>query len=402
MNYTNISVILKAVYDFKGYRIANLFLTEKELRIYLKKTRKTGICPKCGKHCRNVEACYERTIRDLDFVNRNTELTFQENKIVCTCGYRGLEKLDFVEKYRFYTNRFEEYVAAICEKTTVKDASEICKIDWKTAKNIDKKALAKLKINLADLSPIAIGVDEVAYEKGHNYLTIVRELEGNKVIWIGIGRKKEVLDTFFSELGVAKAANIKVVVMDMWDPYIASVKEHCQKADIVFDKFHVSKKVNEALDSIRKTEFRKADPIERKDMKHKRFLILSRNKNLEEDQRETVQNLKNINAKLYEAYLLKEQVLDIFDEVDPLDAMRRLIHWIANVREAKMTVFDAVIKTIMNYLYGIMNYFKHRVTNAGAEAVNNKINVIKRMAYGFRDIEYFKLKILQKCGWRSS
>lgn len=95
-------------------------------------------------------------------------------------------------------------------------------------------------------------------------------------------------------------------------------------------------------------------------------------------------------------------MLDIFDELDPLIAMRRLIHWIANVREVKMIAFEDVINTILNYLYGIMNYFKHRVTNAGAEAVNNKINVIKRMAYGFKDIEYFKLKILQKCGWRSS
>jgi transposase len=306
MKYTHISVILKSVYDFNGFRIANLFLTEKELRIYLEKTHKTGVCPSCKKHCRYVEATYERTIRDLDFVTRKTEVTFQEYKITCICGYRGLELLDLVDKYSFYTKRFEEYTAAICEKTTVKDAAEICRIDWKTAKNIDKKALSKLKIDLAGLSPTAIGVDEVAYEKGHKYLTIVRELEGNRVIWIGIGRKKETLDTFFLELGSAKATEIKVAVMDMWDPYIASVKEHCPEVDIVFDKFHVSKKVNEALDFIRKSEFRKADPIERKDMKHKRFLILSRNKNLEEDQKESVENLKKINAKLYEGYLLKE------------------------------------------------------------------------------------------------
>lgn len=193
--------------------------------------------------------------------------------------------MDFVDKYSFYTKRFEEYAAALCEKTTLKDAAEICRIDWKTAKSIDKKALVKLRIGLESLSPWGIGIDEVAYEKGHKYLTIVRELETNRVIWIGIGRKKEVLDAFFIELGPEKAAKIRVAVMDMWDAFIASVKEHCPNADIVFDKFHVSKKVNEALDSIRKEEFRKADPVERKDMKHKRFLILSRNKNLEEYQK---------------------------------------------------------------------------------------------------------------------
>lgn len=401
MRYTHITEVIQLAYTFKSFRISQLFLTEKDMRIFLQKTHKTGVCPSCKKHCRKIETTYERAIRDLDFAGRKIEVTFQEYKITCSCGYRGLEFLDFVDRYSFYTKRFEEYVALLCEKMTVKNAAEVCRIGWKVAKNIDKKSLSKLKINLSNLSLTGIGIDEVAYEKGHKYLTIIRELEANKVIWIGIGRKKENIDVFFAELGSAKSAKITVAVMDMWDAYIASVKEHCPHADIVFDKFHVSKKVNEALDSIRKSEFRKADPIERKDMKHKRFLILSRNKNLEEDQKESVENLKKINTKLYEGYLLKEQVLDIFDEIDPRVAMRRLIHWIANVRQAKMTAFEAVINTILNYLYGIMNYFKHKITNAGAEAVNNKINVIKRMAYGFRDLEYFKLKILQKCGWRS-
>lgn len=402
MQHTTTSDILSTAYHFKGYRISGKLLTQKELRISLKKSAKTGVCPKCKIQCRRIETSFERTMKDLDFAGRKTIIIFVQYKIKCRCSYRGVELLDFIDRYSFYSKRYEEYVALLCQKMTIKNVAEVCGIDWKTAKNIDKKALSKLKINLQEISPKKIGVDEVAYQKGHNYLTIIRELDESIVIWIGIGRKKETLDTFFLELGSAKATNITVAVMDMWDPYIASVKEHCKNADIVFDKFHVSKKVNEALDSIRKSEFRRADPIERRDMKHKRFLILSRNKNLEEDQKETVENLKKINAKLYEGYLLKEQVLDIFDELDPLVAMRRLIHWIANVRQAKMTAFEAVIKTILNYLYGIMNYFKHRVTNAGAEAVNNKINVIKRMAYGFRDIEYFKLKILQSCGWRSS
>jgi transposase len=402
MKHTSTSEILKVVYHFKGFQISGKFLTEKELKISLKKIVKTGLCPKCKTHCRNIEASFERTIRDIDFVDRKTDITFREYKIKCRCGYRGIEHLDFIDKCCFYTKRFEKYVALLCEKMTVKNAAGICRINWKTAKNIDKKTLSKLKVDLKDLFLTRIGIDEVAYEKGHKYLTIVRELEENKVIWIGIGRKKETLDAFFIELGKEKAACINVAVMDMWDAYIASVKEHCPNAAIVFDKFHVSKKVNEALDAIRKSEFRKADPVERINMKRKRFLILRRRKNLEDDQKETVENLKQINAKLYEAYLIKEQILDIFDESDPLVAMRRIIIWIANVREAGLTAFEAVINTILNYLYGIMNYFRYKVTNAGAEAVNNKINVIKRMAYGFHDIEYFKLKILQSCGWRSS
>jgi len=330
-----------------------------------------------------------------------TWITFHQFKIVCYCGYRGIEQLDFVDKYSFLTKAFEQYVALLCEKMSLKDVASLVRIDWKTAKHIDKKNLRKLIVPLSQLSPEAIGVDEIAYEKGHNYLTVVRDIITGAVIWIGIGRRKETLDGFFNGLGREKSRAISIVVMDMWDPYIASVRENCPNAAIVFDKFHISKKINEALDSIRKSEFRKADEKERKDMKRKRFLILSRQKRLNDEQKETIEDLKQINARLYEAYLLKEQILDIFDETNDHAALVRLGKWIANVRRLGIAPFLTVIKTMENYWYGIANYFRLRLTNAASEGFNNKINIIKRRAYGFRDLEYFMLKILQSCGWRA-
>ncbi len=395
------SDIIRKVYSYKGYRISQTFLTKQELLILLRKRRKTGICPKCKVHCRRVESESERTIRDLDIADRRVMVTFTESKIVCKCGYRGIECLDFVDKYSFYTKRFEEYAALLCGKMTNKSVAEVCRINWKTVKSIDKKHLSQMKVGLGELSPKGIGVDEVAYEKGQKYLTIVRELEHNRVIWIGIGRKKEVLDQFFTELGLAKSANITEAVMDMWDPYIASIKEHCPNAAIVFDKFHISKKVNEALDNVRKKEFRRAGDEERKTMKKKRFVILKRQKTLTSREAEAMDALKQKNDTLYTAYLLKEQVLDIFDEQDRNTAIKRFGVWFANVTQSGLAQFDKVVNTIKTYFYGIENYFDHRITNGGAEGINNKINVIKRMAYGYRDIEYFKLKILQSCGWRS-
>ena len=401
MDFTNISKFVKTNFEFKSFVFEGLHDMPEGIDVYLKRTRKTAACPLCTRTRCKIEFLYTRKIRDIDFRKKCT-LIFPQAKINCMCGYRGIERLEFVDKHSLHTKRFEEAVAKLCEKTTIKDAAEICKIDWKTAKNIDKKALSKLKVSLAEVCPEGIGIDEVAYQKGHNYLTITRELEANRVIWIGIGRKKEILDQFFIELGIEKAAKIRVASMDMWDPFIASVKEYCPCADIVFDKFHVSKKVNEALDAIRKSEFSNADPIVKKDMKHKRFLMLGRRKNLSKQEEESLENLMKNNTKLYKAYLLKEQILDVFNELNPLVAMRRLIIWFANVREAKIMEYIPVLNTIINYLPGIINYFKYHITNAASEAINNKINVIKRMAYGFHDIEYFKLKILQRCGRRSS
>ena len=179
----------------------------------------------------------------------------------------------------------------------------------------------------------------------------------------------------------------------MWDPYISSIKEHTS-ADIVFDKFHVAQKINEALDAIRKQEFKNADPEERKRMKKKRFLILTRKKNLPAEKHPELDQLMQQNQTLYQAYLLKEQGLAVFDEKDSEPALDT---WIDNIQKSGLAPFQEVIKTIQHYRYGIDNYFIHRETNGQSEGFNNKINVLKRRAYGYRDLEYFKLKIIQTC-----
>ena len=300
--------IIREVYLFKGFKISQIFLTEKELRISLKKTRKTGKCPDCGKNCRKVECSYERTIRDLDFVGRQTRITFFEYKIVCLCGYRGFEHLDVIDKYSFYTQRFEEWVALLCEKMSLKDVTQICKINWKTAKNIDKKYLKKQIQPLSLQNPKRIGVDEIAYEKGHKYITIVRDLDLNRVIWVGLNRKKETLDTFFSELGKEKSIEIKVAVMDMWDPFIASVKENCPNADIVFDKFHVVKKFGEVITALRAAEYRKTDTPEGKDiLKGTKWLLLRNRSNLETDAKKELKQFHRSRSMTKDQRNLKQE-----------------------------------------------------------------------------------------------
>jgi len=394
---------LKKVFPFKGFKLCGIEQDQEQDAIVFrfKRVHKTSNCPKCNKRTNRIETTYERKIRDMDFLTKKCYLVFEERVINCRCGFRGVEKLEFTDKHSHYTTRYEKYVSKLCEKMSLKDVAELTSLDWKTVKNIDKKYLSKLKVGLDSIQPERIGVDEVSYQKGHNYLTIVRDIDLGKVIWTGLSRTQETLDSFFQELGSIKAYALKVAVMDMWDPYIASVKAHTN-ADIVFDKFHFSKKVNEAVDSVRKQEFAKADSQERKEMKHKRFLILARNKNLPEEKRHELEQLMQQNETLYQAYLLKEQVLDIFDETNSETALMRLIDWINNVTTSGLTAFDAVIKTLKNYLYGILNYFKHRLTNAASEAFNNKIQLIKRRAFGFHDIDYFQLKILQALGYQPS
>ena len=387
--------VLKGLWNFKGFSFEYIFKEKDRMIIKQKKKGKTGICPVCKKKRRKVIEVRERLIRDENVSRKKCFILLKTYRIICKGCYRGMEKLDFILPGERFTERFAKHIYELCEKMTLKDAAKECMINWRTAKRIDKKKLKEKFKDLKGISPTRIGVDEIAHEKGHKYLTIVRDVDAG-VIWVGIGRKKETLDKFFNELGKRKCKKISVAVIDMWDPYIKSIKDNTN-ADIVFDKFHVAKKVNEAIDNIRKREFLKADKEERINMKHKRFLILYRNKNLNKEQRNSLNELMKQNKKLYEAYLLKEQALSIFDRKQKNMALERLSSWEKNVRKAKIKEFSKLLKTLKHYQYGIENYFRHHVTNGASEGYNNKINIIKRRAYGFKDLEYFKLKILQSC-----
>lgn len=397
MEVQRVKFRLKELFVFSGFKFFESFAEKDSVLVELKRTKKTGKCPKCGVRCNRITERYTKRVRDLDIANIRCYVEFPYFKINCRCGFRGYETLDFVDRYSRFTKRFEEKVAILCKVMTLSDVANEMMLGWETVKNIDKKEAKKYMTELSEVSPKRIGVDEIAYEKGQKYLTVVRDVDIGKVIWVAKGRKVETLDKFFTELGEDKSKSMNVAVIDMWDPYIKSITKNAPQAEIVFDKFHVAKKVNDAVDKIRKKEFANADPEQKKIMKKKRFLVLRRNKNLDSEQKENLDQLMENNNVLYKAYLLKEQILDILDS----DDTDRLSKWFSNVAESGFDEFAKVVKTMKRYLYGIMNYFKHKITNAASEAFNTKINVIKRRAYGFRDLEYFMLKIIQLCGTKS-
>ncbi len=181
----------KKIFCFVGYILCGISVEPDKAVITLKRTKKTCNCPICKRECKVIEV-YTRTIRDLDICGKRCYLILETCHIKCFCGYYGIEKLDFLDKYERCTKRFVEYVAMLCEKMSLKDVTEVARIDWKTAKRIDKQALQKFVKDLKKVKPTKIGVDEIAYEKGHKYLTIVRDLDEGRVIWVGDGRKQKI------------------------------------------------------------------------------------------------------------------------------------------------------------------------------------------------------------------
>ena len=393
--------VLKNLFPFKGYKFCVLEST-KRILLGLSSRRICGVCPICGKRCNNVETEYKRTVRDLDLAEHQCFLEFSQKKIRCKCGYRGLEKLEFVNKSLRVTTRLADKIAIDCEEATLKEVSRRYDLDWKTVKKIDKEHIKALLPKIETLNIRRLAIDEIAIMKGHKYFTLIRDYDTGVTIKIILGRGYDEVSKALASLGKEKLAKIVFVSLDMWDPYIKAIKELCPNAELVFDKFHVVKKVNEALDNVRKKEFAKASNEERIEMKHKRWIILKREKNLEKEEKETLKQLMNNNERLYKAYLLKEQILSIFSEENQtFDKVKeRILQWFENILSNEMDEFEGVMKTMQNYLYGILNYFRYGMTNAIAEGFNTKINVIKRRAFGFRDIEYFALKIFQSTARR--
>lgn len=393
---TTLFLFVKNLFPFRRYKVF-VKNCENDIIISLINRNKCGICPTCGKHCRNVETNYSRTVRDLDISGKKCFIEFSQKKIRCSCSYRGLEKLDFVSKSKRITKRMEQYVSSLCDKMSLKDVSKIVRLNWKTVKDIDYESIKLLLPDIAKLKFYRIAIDEIAIMKGHKYLTIIRDYDTGIVIKIVFKRSYEIVSKALLSIGLKRLKQIKYVSIDMWDPYIKAVKEHCINAEIVFDKFHIVKKVNEALDKVRKKEFAKANSEERINMKHKRFIILKRESNLKKEQKEELNQLMKSNDKLYKAYILKEQILSIFaDTKSTFEQIKdRIQQWFKNILNNNIEEYNSVVKTMKHYFYGILNYFRYGMTNAIAEGFNTKINIIKRRAFGIRDIKYFMLKIYQ-------
>lgn len=249
-----------------------------------------------------------------------------------------------------------------------------------------------------DLDGIAeLGIDEVSEKKGHRYLTLVTDITKRRVIWVGRGNDGAVLRKFFRWFGPKRTRRLKLVVIDMHDPYLFELRKRC-RAKIIFDRFHVIKPLHLALDKIRCRQYKELPPEGRRYIKNSRFLLLRHREDLSAKGGIRLNELLAVNETLNVAYILKEDLRSIFDILDPGAARLEFRAWKGRARESKIPEVLEYVKMLDRRRFGIMNFFKHRRTNGLSEGMNNVVKTIKKNAYGFHDSQYFRLKILRKCG----
>lgn len=358
-------------------------------------------CPRCGRLHRHVTETTTVKVRDLPVFGKTCYLFVQKGRLHCPCSYRGYEDIDFVDKYQKQTTRFNEFLFQLCDRMTIMDASTLMAIDWKRTYQTDSSTLKALK-SVTPLPPMTvIGVDEISFKSHHRYFTVIYDLsDHNGVLYVSKDRREESLDEFFEQLSPQQKKHIKVVAMDMWEPYIASVRKNIPHADIVFDRFHIKKQLNDVVDKLRRFIVRNTKDSDQKSLLKNKMWVLRKNAcNHTEADKNALLELKQINSPLYDGYLVKEQFDLFFDFKDAESGLHFLDKWYREIPDSIIAFFKPFYDMLQRHLYGITTYFKHRITNAVAEGINNKIKVLKRMAYGYRDHEYFKLKILRRCGY---
>lgn len=280
---------------------------------------------------------------------------------------------------------------------TIKDVAEKFNLDWDTVKAMEKEYMLAQLAKAGPPSPEVIGIDEISIRKGHNYRIVVSDLEERLPIWFGgKDRSEESMDLFYTFIGDKKSHKIRLAVMDMWKPFRKSTKKKAPQAAILFDKFHILRHLGEALDKVRKQEYARVSGKDRRFIKGQKYVLLSHKENLKPEGKKSLKLLLTANKRLNTAYLLKESFDQLWDYNSEAWARRFFENWRASLKWQRLKPYDKFAKMIDRHWDGIAAYCKpeNKVALGFVEGLNNKIRVIQRRAYGLRDEEYLKLKVL--------
>jgi transposase len=313
------------------------------------------------------------------------------------CGAVKREGLAWLLNSPFCTTRFGEVIGAKCRTQTIHDVAREHMLDWHTVKELDKRYMAAQLTKARTPAPRVIGIDEIAIKKRHTYRIIVSDLEKRRAIWFGgTDRSEASMDQFFAFLGAKASKKVEVAVMDMWKPFRTSTTHHAPQAAVLFDKFHIIRHLGDALDTVRKHEYARLTGRDRRFIKGQKYALLSHRANLTTDARQGLKTLLAANKRLNTAYLLKESFGQLWDYNREGWARRFFEQWKAQLKWQRLKPFEHFAQMIDTHWEGIAAYCaaENKVALGFVEGLNNKVRVIQRRAYGLRDEEYLRLKVL--------
>ena len=378
-----------------------LRLEEGEVHVYLGHGPQAHWrCPECEAESPLHDHDSQRCWRHLDTCQYRTILHAQPPRTRCAQHGVRVVRLPWAEPHGRFTALFERLVIDWLLEASQQAVADRLGLSWDEVHGILERAVKRGLARRTQEEVGYLGVDEKAFRKGHKYLTIVNDLSGGRVLFVAEDRKQSSLDGFWPTLSPEQKEAIQGVALDMWEPYVQSIRKHLPEAaeKMVFDKFHVAKHLGEAVDKVRRTEHKqlRAEGDER--LKGTKYdWLKGRNKFDLSDWREFCQ-LRRSNLKTSRAWALKEQAMRLWDFSYPKAASNHFAWWYRWATRSRLKPMIDKARMLKSHLKNILTYLKHRITNATSESINAKIQWVKYTARGFRNVENFKNAIYFHCG----
>jgi transposase len=397
---------LTALLGIQGYRVSAVDRIAGPdggvVRIDLERVREGYVCGDCGKLVSGAQDHTVQELRHLMLWQHQTILRFPRYRAICPdCGVKT-EALEFADvRGPRVTRQLKALVYELCKVTTVKAVATLFRLHRHTIKDIDKDALGKIQAERPLDGITVLGVDEIGVGKGHNYWTLLSALEGPRgpeMLYVVEGRSEKRLKKFWRWFGKERTALVTHAVMDMCRAFRNSFRAHCRKdLGIIFDKFHVVRHLNDALNAVRKAELGRALGRFKKTLSGKKFVLMARRSRVRGKAREALDAIIAASPKLAKAYLLKESFVRLWDFTYKGCARRFWEDWKAQLKWQRMPAYRRFVKMIESHWEGIIAFCDKKVSLGYIESSNLKARNVIRRAYGYRDKDYMKLKVIQAC-----
>jgi transposase len=377
---------LTKLLGIQGFRVLGISMEFRKGRetviLDLKRVGGGFECEKCHRRIKKAHSSWMIEVQHLTLWQYLTFLRVRHHRVDCpTCGLT-LEFLPFVAEGARVTQSLASLVVELCKVMTVKAVAIFQSLHRGTVKTLDKHALEREQASRPLDGITVLGIDEISVGKGQTYWHLVREKH---------------LAKFWKWFGEDRAKNITHAVMDMWKPFRKSFLAKCPEVKIIYDKFHVIQHLLKALNDVRKQELRKAAGRFRGLLAGKKFILLSRGAHVRGNARKALNTLLSANRKLFKAHLLKESFDHIWSYTSKTWATKFFRHWVEQLKWSRLKPYHKFAEMIENHLDGILNCCDKKVSLGFIESANLKARNVIRMAYGYRDKEYMKLKIIQTC-----
>ena len=383
-----VTTLLNKLLKLQGLWVRGVRFDGECLVIEVRRRFQLLTCPECGTRVKGRFEETTRRWRHLALFGTKTWIEGPIRRLRCPeCCKVQTEAVPWARHRSSFTRPFEDAVGFLTQKLDHSAVSNLFGISWEAVGAIARKLVSEHLHEDRFDGLRAIGVDEFGFAAHHRYLTVITDHDRERVIWVGEGKSSETLAAFFIELGPERRASIELVSLDMAAGYIKAVEDAVPHATIVFDRFHVARLAQRAVDEVRRAQMRALDPAGRPSVKRTRWALLKNPENLRANERAKLELVRKTNTALYRAYLLKETFLDLFEYRSPYHAHRALDAWSAWAQRSRLPSFVRLARTVRGYADGILAFIRSRLTNARLEGMNNKVRLISHRAFGFHSAD---------------